>query len=676
MRADTPGNRIVSIPIAGGYSGRMYPINPNYDLVEGLTCYPSLMELPESPDMVVIAVADHRLESALTDAVAAGAKSALIFGGANLVEESNNPLPARLKAIGKEAGLPICGGNCMGFYNLDHHLLATFSAPPYPTNTGGITLLSHSGSSWSALTLNDGRLGFNLSVSSGQELTAGIPDYLDYAIEQPTTKVIGLILETVREPETFVAALEKANRYGVPVVALKVGQSEKSASLAISHSGAIAGDDAAYEAVFDRYGVSRAYNLEQLGASLLFLSQRTTVASGGLAAIHDSGFERELLVDRAELLGVPLADIDAASIQKLADTLDPGLEPINPVDAWGTGRDYQQVFIDCFDILLSDTNTGLGLVSHNVRDQAGVTEAWVATCLEARRNHDKPIAMVSSFPWTRHPEVTAELTAAGVAMIEGMDNGLIAAGALMRQRDFKSRPAIVTPDPVDVRVRESWAERLSAGETLGESEAMQLLQDYGVSSAASRLVQAEAEAVELARQIAGPVVMKTAVPGIHHKTEVNGVHLGIEGDADVARVYADLCTRLGPKVSMAPMVGAGVEMSLGVINDAQFGPLVMLGAGGVLIELLDDRRLALPPFDAGYALRLIDELRVTRLLRGYRGVPPGDIDGFARSASRLSVLACDLSAYLSELDINPVIVNADGAIAVDALVVPKSTAVG
>ena len=127
---------------------------------------------------------------------------------------------------------------------------------------------------------------------------------------------------------------------------------------------------------------------------------------------------------------------------------------------------------------------------------------------------------------------------------------------------------------------------------------------------------------------------------------------------------------------MAPMVGAGVEMSLGVINDAQFGPLVMLGAGGVLIELLDDRRLALPPFDAGYALRLIDELRVTRLLRGYRGAPPGDIDGFARSAARLSVLACDLGGYLSELDINPVIVNADGAIAVDALVVPKSIAVG
>jgi acyl-CoA synthetase (NDP forming) len=673
-RADTPGNRIVSVPCAGGYAGRMYPINPNYEMVEGLPCYASLRDLPEAPDMVVIAVADHRLEAALQDVVAAGAKSAVIFGGANLVEDIRNPLPARLKALAKEANLPVCGGNCMGFYNLDHSLLATFANTPYATRTGGITLLSHSGSSWSALTLNDGRLGFNLSVSAGQELTVGIADYLDYAVEQPSTKVVGLILETVREPETFIAALEKANQHQVPVVALKVGQSEKSASLAISHSGAIAGDDAAYEAVFDRYGVSRAYNLEQLGASLLFLSQPCNAAPGAVAAIHDSGFERELLVDRAELLGVPLADISAESIQRLTDTLDPGLEPVNPVDAWGTGREYRQVFIDCFDILLSDADTSLGLVSHNVRDQSWISDAWVATCLEGARKHDKPIALVSSFPWTRHSEVTQTLTDAGVAMIEGMDNGLIAARALMHQRDFICRPPIVVPEGVASDVREFWAARLANDETLGEMEVMTLLQDYGVETLASSLVITEVQALDAAREIAGAVVMKTAMPDIHHKTEVNGVHLNVNTDADVVTAYADLCARLGPKVSIAPMVGTGVEMSLGIVNDAQFGPLVMLGAGGVLIELLGDRRLALPPFDVDYALRLVGELRVARLLRGFRGSSAGDIMSFARSASRLSVLARDLGAYLSALDINPVIVNADGAIGVDALVVPKNGA--
>jgi acyl-CoA synthetase (NDP forming) len=311
-------------------------------------------------------------------------------------------------------------------------------------------------------------------------------------------------------------------------------------------------------------------------------------------------------------------------------------------------------------------------VSHNIRDNSWIAEAWIATCLEARRKHDKPIALVSSFPWTRHSEVIEELTAAGVAVIDGMDNGLIAAAALMHQRDFKLRPAMVPPAGVESSIRRFWTAKLSAGSTLSEVEAMQLLQDYGVPTAAARLVQSDVEAVEVARQIAGPVVMKTAMPDIHHKTEVDGVHLNLEGDADIARVYAELGARLGPKVSIAPMVAAGVEMSLGVINDAQFGPLVMLGAGGVLIELLGDRRLALPPFDVNYALRLVDELRVTRMLRGFRGSPPGDIEGFARAASRLSVLACDLGAYLSELDINPVIVNADGAIAVDALVVAKS----
>ena len=670
-RADTPGNRIVAVPISGGFTGRMYPVNPNYEMVEGLTCYPSLAELPEPPDLVVIAVADHRLESALHDVVSAGAKSALIFGGANLDEDAGDPLRERMKAIAREAELPVCGGNCMGFFNLDHNLLATFANPPYATRVGGITLLSHSGSSWSAMTLNDGRLGYNLSVSAGQELTVGIADYLDYAVAQPTTKAVALILETVREPEDFIAALENANQRQVPVVALKVGKSEQSAKLAISHSGAIAGNDAAYEAVFDRYGVSRAHNLEQLGASVHFLSQSSSVADGAVAAIHDSGFERELLVDRAQALDVPLAEIEPASRQRLTDTLDPGLEPVNPVDAWGTGREFEQVFIDCFDILMSDPNTCLGLVSHNVRDDSWISDAWIETCLIARRKHDKPVALVSSFPWTRHANSIARLAEADVAIIDGMDNGLIAAGALMAHRNFKRRPQMQAPARVSPELREGWLARLRRGDSFDETEAMALLEDYGVPNAAARPAESEEQAVTLAIAFGGAVAIKTAMPEVHHKTEVDGVRLNVSGEDEVRQVYADFCSRLGPRVSIAPMVETGVEVSLGIVNDGQFGPLVMIGAGGVLIELLGDRRLALPPFDETYAVRLINSLRVARLLRGFRGAPAVDVDSLARAASRLSVLAADLGAELAELDINPVIVNANGAVAVDALVMPR-----
>ncbi|MBS35229.1 MAG: acetyl-CoA synthetase [Thiotrichales bacterium] len=670
QRPDSTGNRMVSVPLSTGYAGRMYPVNPNYEQVEGLTCYASLHDLPEPPDMVVLAVADQRLEAALEDALSAGARSAVIFGGANLLEHTDNPLPKRLAAIGREAALPICGGNCMGFYNLDHQLYATFSNPPYLTRRGGISLISHSGSSWSALTLNDGRLGLNLSVSSGQELTLTTADYLDYAVSMPTTRVVGLILETIRDPEGFLAALEKANRAAVPVVALKVGASEKSAELAISHSGAIAGDDAAYEAVFDRFGVSRVHTLEQLGAALLLLSQDVSVGKGALAAIHDSGFERELMVDRAEAASVPLADIEPESRDKLEATLDPGLEPVNPVDAWGTGHDYRRIFIECFDILMSDPNVALGFVSHNIRDNNWIGEAWVATALAARKRHNKPVAMVTSFPWTRHGEVIADLTEAGVALIEGMDNGLRAAAIAFEQRAFKARPVeqvASIPDPSRVTY---WRDRLTLVGSLDEAEALALLRDFGLHTAECQVACTEADAVSIAQSVGWPVVLKTAMPDIHHKSDVDGVRVGLADLEQVTQAYRDLNARLGPRVTVAGQVESGVEMSLGVVRDPQFGSLIMLGAGGVLIELLGDRRLALPPFGEGYAHRLSRDLRSSRLLEGYRGSTPVDAAGFARAASRLSVLATELGDVIRELDINPIIVNENGAYAVDALIVP------
>ena len=242
-----------------------------------------MSDLPQIPDLVVLTIADQRLEATLVDAIAAEARAAVIFGGANLLEHSEPRLPQHIADIAAEANLPICGGNCMGFYNLDHQLMMSFHLPRYDTRPGNICLLTQPGSSWSSLSLNDGRLGYNLAVSTGQELSVSVAEYLDYAIEQPSTRVVGLILETVREPEAFLAALAKANARQVPVVALKVGRTEQSATLALSHSGAIAGDDAAYEAIFDRYGVSRVQTLEELAAAFLLLCQPRQVAR---AALH------------------------------------------------------------------------------------------------------------------------------------------------------------------------------------------------------------------------------------------------------------------------------------------------------------------------------------------------------------------------------------------------------
>ena len=669
-RKGTPGHTMLDLNRGGSRDGRLYPVNPRYSRIDGVDCYPSLAELPEAPDLVVLGLADRRLEGALSEAAAAGARAAVIFGGANLEEPEQTRLVRRLSAIAEEVGIPICGGNGMGFYNLDAELRITFSRPPRATRAGNVALISHSGSSWSSLTHNDGRLRFNLSVSSGQELNVGVADYLRYALSMPTTRAIGLILETVRSPEDFVSALAEANAREVPVMVLKVGRTEQSARLAISHSGAIVGDDAAFDAIFEHYGVGRARTLEELAAGLLLLSSAGRVGPGGLALIHDSGFERELLIDLASDHGVALASISPETRDRLAALLDPGLEPVNPLDAWGTGRDYERVFSECLCALMEDPDTACGFISHSIRDEFWISEGWTRVAEESVRRCAKPIGVVSNFPWVQDGVVVERMSDLGVPLIGGMGNGLEAARHLFAWRDFLARETPPPPAGLDTSRLDAWRTRLETSEVLDEAEGLALLADYGLDVARSRVASSRDEIEALAEVIDVPVALKTAMPGVHHKSDRGGVVLGVTPDR-LVEAYDALAARLGPRVLVADMAPPGVEMALGVVRDPHFGPLVVVAAGGVLIELLADRRLAVPPFDRTRAERLISGLRCRPLLDAQRGRPAANVEALADAAARLSVLAAELGPWIDELDVNPIIVGPERAVAVDALVAPS-----
>ena len=668
-RNGTPGHTMLDLNRGGSRDGRLYPVNPRYSRIDGVDCYPSLSELPEVPDLVVLGLADQRLESALTEAAAAGARAAVIFGGANLEEPHQTRLVQRLTTIAIEAGIPICGGNGMGFYNLDAGLRITFSQPPRATRAGNVALISHSGSSWSSLTHNDGRLRFNLSVSSGQELNVGVADYLRYALSMPTTRAIGLVLETVRSPEDFVSALAEANARGVPVMALKVGRTEQSARLAISHSGAIVGDDAAFDAIFEHYGVGRARTLEELAAGLLLLSHAGRVEPGGLALIHDSGFERELLIDLASDHGVALAGISPETRDRLASLLDPGLEPVNPLDAWGTGRDYERVFTECLCALMEDPDTACGFISHSIRDDFWISEGWTRVAEESARRCAKPMGVVSNFPWVQDGVVVERMSDLGIPVIGGMGNGLDAARHLFAWRNFLARETLPLPAGLEALRLDAWRCRLESSEVLDETESLALLADYGLDVARGRVVECGGEIEALVRSIDAPVVLKTAMPGVHHKSDSGGVVLDVAPDR-LVEAYDALASRLGPRVLVADMAPPGVEMALGVVRDPHFGPLVVVAAGGVLIEVLADRRLAVPPFDSDRAKGLISRLRCRPLLDAHRDRPAANVDALAEALARLSVLACELGPWIGELDVNPIIVGPERAVAVDALVVP------
>jgi acyl-CoA synthetase (NDP forming) len=390
-------------------------------------------------------------------------------------------------------------------------------------------------------------------------------------------------------------------------------------------------------------------------------------APGGLAAILDSGGERAHLVDAAADLEVPLARPSEETLRDVAARLEPGLPAVNPLDAWGTDNDPYNIFLDCSRHLADDPDTGaFAYVVDLHSDRAERGHAWAAERVWA--STEKPFAVVCGVTSAIQESAAARLRSFGIPVLEDVTSGLRAFLHLFERRDARRLPSLAPPDPVPRETVRRWREVLSAGEGLGEARALEMLADYGVPVARTAAATDLEGVLATAGRLGYPVALKTAAAS--HKMELGGVTLGIGGEDALAVAYREMSSRLGPAVTVQEMVEPGVEMALGVAKDPQFGPLVMVAAGGVLIETFGDRRLALPPLDEARASRLIDRLDARPLLDGVRGAPPADVNALAKALSRLSLLARDLGDLIGALDVNPIVVGPHGCVSVDALVEP------
>jgi acyl-CoA synthetase (NDP forming) len=491
-----------------------------------------------------------------------------------------------------------------------------------------------------------------------------------YALEQDETRVLALLLETVRDAEGFVAMLARAAERDVAVLALKVGRTAASQAMVTAHSGALAGEHGAYEALFDSYGVHEMRSLDELADTIeLFSSPRRVRRGDGIASVHDSGGERAMFVDLAGDLGVPFASVSDETIARIADTLDPGMESSNPLDAWGTGIDGDRIFREAFAAFADDPAVSASVFCVDMTMQGEpYDEGYLLLAREAYDGTAEPFCVLSNLASAVTQHEIRMLRDAGIPVLEGTENGLRALQHLLVDASFRARPPLEAAAPVDVAVQARWRDRLATGVPLSELDGLTLLAEYGLETAAARPAASAQAAVEQATAIGFPVVLKTAAPGITHKSDVDGVRVGLLDVEAVRDAYEDVSARLGPEVTVAAMVPAGVEMALGVITDPTFGPLVLVGAGGVLVEVLHDRALARPPLDNAGAHRIIDRLAVRPILEGVRGAEPADVDALADAIVRLSVLASDLGDLIAALDVNPVIVGPKGCVAVDALV--------
>lgn len=671
-RAGSVGNEVLVNLNKGGYEGVIYPVNPAYDALHELPCYSSLEALPDVPQHVIFAVSDHRIEACFDEMLALGIKACTIFS-ALIIEGDQTPnLRQRLQNKINHHQVLVAGANCMGFYNVREGVLAGgFDTRTHP-RPGNVALISQSGAGMSGIVDVERRIDFNFAVSTGYELSVSLEDYLDYALDLPETRVVGLFMETSRYPEKFVAALQKAAQKKIPIVALKVGRTEFSAKMALSHSGALAGSDEAYDALFERYGVQRVEDMDQLATVLIMFSQSQQVGAGGLVCLHDSGGERQLLIDLADAHQVALAELTETTERSIAASLDPGLPIVNPLDGWGAGgADAHQRMANCFEALVGDSNAALGAVVHDRGPDSEIYSTYIEYLKQAQKATSKPVFLVANRQGSGSDPLAITSTQQGLPVIDGVSQFLVGVRCLFNYRDFVY--PITDPLPaVDEVVSQKWRARLASQSVMTESLSAKCLADFGLPMVIGCEVANVEQLHDLAQSATYPLVLKTAEDNISHKSDSNGVVLNIESEQQLLSAYTDLKCRLGAKALVAPMITEqGVEMILGLNNDPQFGPTILLGFGGLQAELLADTVLLLAPFGEQTAQRALERLKMKPLLSGYRGQNKVNIGAYCRAASYLSVIAVELQDIVAEIDINPMLVTADGCQGLDALMVLK-----
>jgi len=672
-RPGSLGARMIAEVTRSPSRPRTYLVNPRYTDIGGVPCLPSLAEVPEPVDLALLAVPDTVLEAQLVGAAESQARSAVIFGSA-YGPQGTTSLRDRLAAVARDAGMAVCGAGCMGFVNVARGLRAIGYVEPGPLPAGPVALVTHSGSVFSALLRARRGFGFTLAVSSGQELVTTAADYARYALTLPGTKVLALVLEAIRNAAGLRAVLSDALAADVPVVLLSVGASEAGQALVAAHSGALAADGGAWEALAAAYGVHRVGDLAELADTLELFSVgqhgsgRRAAPGTGIATVHDSGLERAHTADLAAEAGVPFAPLAPATSAWLAGLLDEGLIPGNPLDVWGTGRDTEELFTGCLDTLAADPSVGAVALAVDLVPEFDGDESYPRAVLTAAAGTVKPVVVLAGLPAAIDQAAAARLRASGVPVLEGTRTGLLALRHLL---DHATPPASQPSQPLPAPrpPRTPRRDPLPAG----GPELFALLRDYGIPVARTEPAASRHAALAAADAIGYPVVLKTGEPGIAHKSDVGGVRLGLASPAEVGRAYDDLAARLGPRVLVSQTAPPGTELALGLVRDPALGPLLVISAGGILIEILNERVVLLAPVTRPAALAAIHRLRIAPVLTGARGRPPADLDAIATAIESLSRLAQDLGEDIDALDLNPLICGPAGALAVDALLIPAAS---
>lgn len=663
----------------GKFAGQVFPVNPNRETVQGLKAFPSIAALPQTPDLAILAVPASSTLQAVRDCAARGVKAAVVFSaGFAETDDAGLAIQNEMATIARESGMRLLGPNCLGVFNAVTGFYGTFSAM---LDTGLVTpgpvgIVSQSGAYGSHIMhlARQRRLGISHFITTGNEADIDVADALQWMVDQPTINAIMLYAEGVRNRDTFIAALEEARRRRKALVFMKVGRSEVGAHAVSSHTAALAGSDAVFDAIFRQYGVWRASTTaEQLDIAYA-CSRGIYPKSNTLGIFTMSGGLGIQMADDAEASGLDVAPMPEPAQAELKAML-PYASPRNPVDATAQALTDLPLMTSFIAAMLEKGDYGFftGIFGSGPASPTFAGKLRELLEMASKASRDTMMTLTMSAP----PEIVASYEEKGFLVHEDGSALMKMLGALVHFKrvfeDTASR-SVETESRKDLRVD------LPAG-AISEHEAKRILGDAGIRFPGDRLVGKDEDIGAVAEAVGFPVVLKIVSPDIAHKTEIGGVIVDVR-DADAARAgrvtILERAAQKAPHASIdgilvSPMIAGGVETIVGVARDPVFGPVVMFGLGGVFVEVLKDVTFRVAPFDIGEAHRMIREIRGYPMLEGVRGAAPSDIDALAQMLSTLSHFAAANADSIESIDLNPVRVldKGKGAVALDALIVPR-----
>jgi len=669
------GYEILKNMIDAGYEGKIFPINPKTQTIEGLECYPDLESVGQIPDLVIIIVPAKIVSSIMKQCAKVGVKSVIIItAGFKEVGKEGKGLEDRIIQIAKQAGIRIIGPNCLGIVVPANKLNASFGGD-LPA-VGSIGYLSQSGALLTAILdmANASGIGFSKLVSIGNKADINELEIIDAFASDPSTKVIAGYLENIADGNAFVGEAERISRYK-PILLMKSGGTSAGAKAASSHTGSLAGSETAYECVFERAGIIRCDSIRsQFDCAQAFAYQPLPKGTN-VAVITNAGGPGIMATDAIEQQVLGFAKMTDETVDKLAAVLPPAANLYNPIDVLGDAlADRYEVALD---IVLDDPNVDIVLVMLTPQAMTQSTDTAKAIVKIARRKTTKPI--LACFMGAGKVQDAAKiLREGGIPQVDCPESAVATIRVMTDRVRWLSRPKrIIKLFPVNRRKVEAIVQRhlRHGAREIAENESKEILEAYGFVTPKGSIATTPEQAVSIANQLEFPVVLKIWSPDILHKSDVGGVQIGLNSIKEVKDAFDLMMYRIPKKLPDANILGvlvqemcsSGKEVILGMKRDPHFGPLMMFGMGGTMVEVLKDVSFYLAPLTAEEAKQMLINTKTYKMLEGVRGEESVDIAAIAEGLQRLSQLVTEFP-MIQEMDINPYVVGPEGTtpIAVDA----------